>query len=336
MNATLSVRRALIALVTAVVAAMSMMLVAPNEAHANPRGWLRPDATGHCHWDPVGYWVQRCDVWSPSMNRNIPVQIVPAARGGNAGLYLLDGLRATEKTNAWFEDVNAAAIYENTNITLVAPVGGEGSFYADWTADPQYGNGKTYRWETFLTRELPGYLQQHFGVAPNNNSIIGLSMGGTAAMNLASKHPGQFRQVLSFSGYLTTTLPGMQTLLRVALLDAGGYNLNAMYGSLLSPARFENDPFLNMHGLRNSDVYVSAASGVPGPADGKYLPQHQIAGSLLEFGAMASTRVWEGKARATGLRVTTDYPAVGLHNWDEFGGQLVKTKARVLNHMNAW
>ena len=128
MNATLSLRRALIALVTAVVAAMSMMLVAPNEAQANPRGWLRPDATGHCDWDPVRYWVQRCDVWSPSMNRNIPVQIVPAARGGNAGLYLLDGLRATERTNAWFQDVNAAAVYENSNITLVAPVGGEGSF----------------------------------------------------------------------------------------------------------------------------------------------------------------------------------------------------------------
>ena len=336
MNATLSVRRALIALVTAVVAAMSMMLVAPNEAHANPRGWLRPDATGHCHWDPVGYWVQRCDVWSPSMNRNIPVQIVPAARGGNAGLYLLDGLRATEKTNAWFEDVNAAAIYENTNITLVAPVGGEGSFYADWTADPQYGNGKTYRWETFLTRELPGYLQQHFGVAPNNNSIIGLSMGGTAAMNLAAKHPGQFRQVLSFSGYLTTTLPGMQTLLRVAMLDAGGYNINAMYGSLFNPSRFENDPFLNMHGLRNTDVYISAASGIPGPADASYLPQHQVAGSLLEIGAMASTRIWEGKARLTGINVTSDYPSLGLHNWKEFGGQMVKTKARVLNHMNAW
>lgn len=336
MNATLSLRRALIALVTAVVAAMSMMLVAPNEAQANPRGWLRPDATGHCDWDPVRYWVQRCDVWSPSMNRNIPVQIVPAARGGNAGLYLLDGLRATEKTNAWFQDVNAAAIYENSNITLVAPVGGEGSFYADWTADPKYGNGKTYRWETFLTRELPGYLQQHFGVAPNNNSIIGLSMGGTAAMNLAAKHPDQFRQVLSFSGYLTTTLPGMQTLLRVAMLDAGGYNINAMYGSLLSPSRFENDPFLNMHGLRNTDVYISAASGIPGPADAGYLPQHQLAGSALEIGALASSRIWEGKARLTGINVTTDYPPLGLHNWKEFGGQMVKTKARVLNHMNAW
>ena len=337
MNATTSLRRSLLALLVALATAMTLMVATPNYAKAaGNRDWLRPDATGHCTWDPVRYWVQRCDVYSQAMKRNIPVQIVPAARGGNAGLYLLDGLRATERTNAWVNDVNAAAVYAHSNITLVMPVGGEASFYADWAHDPQYGNGKPYKWETFLTRELPGYLQRHFGVSPRNNSVIGLSMGGTGAMNLAAKHPNQFRQVLSFSGYLTMTLPGMQTLLRLAMLDAGGYNLNAMHGSIVSPARFENDPFLNMGGLRNSDVYISAASGIPGPADAKYLPQHQAAGAALESGAMITTRVWEAKARAQGLRVTADYPAVGLHNWDQFGYQLNKTKNRVLTHMNAW
>lgn len=337
MNATTSLRRSLLALLLALATAMTLMVATPNFAKAaDNRGWLRPDATGHCSWDPVRYWVQRCDVYSPSMKRNIPVQIVPAARGGNAGLYLLDGLRATERTNAWVKDVNAAAVYANSNITLVMPVGGESSFYADWAHDPKYGEGKPYMWETFLTRELPGYLQRQFGVSPRNNSIIGLSMGGTAAMNLAAKHPNQFRQVLSFSGYLTTTLPGMQTMLRLSMLDAGGYNLNAMYGSMINPQRFANDPFLNMSGLRNSDVYISAGSGVPGAADAKYLPQHKAAGSALEFGAMLSTRIWEAKARAQGLRVTSDYPAQGLHNWDQFGYQLHKTKGRVLTHMNAW
>ena len=337
MNATTSFRRSLLALLMAVVAAMTLMVTTPNYAKAaDNRGWLRPDATGHCSWEPVRYWVQRCDVYSPSMKRNIPVQIVPAARGGNAGLYLLDGLRATNHSNAWVKDVNAAAVYANSNITLVMPVGGESSFYADWAYDPKYGQGQPYQWETFLTRELPGYLQRHFGVAPNNNSILGLSMGGTSAMNLAAKHPEQFRQVLSFSGYLTTTLPGMQTMLRLSMLDAGGYNLNAMYGSMLNPNRFANDPFLNMGGLRNTDVYISAASGVPGPADARYLVQHRAAGMALEVGAMTTTRIWEAKARAQGLRVTSDYPDQGLHNWLQFGYQLHKTKGRVLTHMNAW
>lgn len=337
MNSTLSVRRALVALVVALATAMTAMVAAPDAKAANPRGWLRPDATGHCSWEPVKYWVQRCDVYSPAMGRNIPVQIVPAARGGNAGFYLLDGLRATERTSAWVHDVNAAKVYENSNITLVMPVGGEGSFYADWRYPAKYkGEPVVYKWETFLSKELPAYLQRHFGVSPTNNSVLGLSMGATGAFNLAAKHPRQFRQALSVSGYLTTTLPGAPTMLKAVLIDAGGYNYNAMYGPMLHPERFANDPFLNMNGMRNQDIYISAASGQPGPADAKYPTDQKAAGAGLEFGAMLSTRLWEAKARAEGLNVTSDYPALGLHNWDQFGYQLAKTKPRVLNHMNAW
>ncbi|QPK84368.1 esterase family protein [Corynebacterium qintianiae] len=330
-------KRAVTALLVIFAIAASMTVAAPKANAAN-RDWLRPDATGACEWDAVGFWVQRCDVWSPSMGRNIPVQIQPAVRGGNAGLYLLDGLRATEYTNAWLHDVNAAQTYVDSNITLVMPVGGQSSFYADWTAPATYdfNNPVVYKWETFLTGELPGYLQQHFGVAPNNNSILGLSMGGTAAMNLAAKHTDQFRQVLSFSGYLATTIPGGQTAFRLAQLDAGGYNTNAMYGSVISPARFENDPFLNMGNLRNTDVYISAGSARPGPADAGYLPQHVAAGVALEAYSNFTTRLWSLKARATGINFTEAFTPTGIHNWQQFGSQLEATKPRVLDVMNAW
>ncbi|HDM2782669.1 TPA: hypothetical protein PZN16_003153, partial [Staphylococcus aureus] len=116
----------------AVAVALGLAVVAggTQQAHAAHRDFLRADNTGTCEWDQVGWWVQRCDVWSQSMGRNIPVQIQPAKNGGNAGLYLLDGLRATDRTNAWVNDVNAARTYEPHNITLVMPVGGESSFYA--------------------------------------------------------------------------------------------------------------------------------------------------------------------------------------------------------------
>ncbi|WP_342320182.1 alpha/beta hydrolase [Corynebacterium mayonis] len=317
--------------------ALGLIVGAPNAAAAN-RDWLRADNTGACIWDPVGYWVQRCDVWSPAMNRNIAVQIQPAIRGGNAGLYMLDGLRATERTSAWVHDVNAAQTYVDSNITLVMPVGGASSFYADWQAPATYdfNNPVIYQWETFLTKELPGYLERNFGVARNNNSILGLSMGGTAAMNLGAKYPQQFRQVLSFSGYLTTTFPGSQTALRAALLDGGLYNLNSMYGSVINPRRFENDPFLNMGGLRHSDVYVSAGSALPGPQDAGYKPEHVASGVALEAYSNLTTRAWSLKARATGLRFTEVYTPTGLHNWEQFGGQMRATKSRVLDVMNAW
>ena len=164
-------------------------------------------------------------------------------------------------------------------------------------------------------------------------------MGGTAAITLAGKHPEQFRQTLSYSGYLTTTLPGAQTFMRLALLDAGGFNINAMYGSVINPKRFSNDPFnlipdLAAHG---TDVFVSAASGIPGPLDQqRYLPQHIASGVVLEGFANATTRLWELKARASGVRLQTNYPAQGLHNWEQFGYELEHSKPQVLNVMNAW
>ena len=156
-----ALRTRVVAVVAAIALALGLVVTAgPQEASAANRDWLRGDATGACEWDPVNYWVQRCDVWSDSMGRNIPVQIQPAARGGNAGLYLLDGLRATDYTNAWLSDVNAAQTYVDSNITLVMPVGGKSSFYADWRAPATYdfNNPVVYKWETFLTEELPGSI----------------------------------------------------------------------------------------------------------------------------------------------------------------------------------
>ncbi|MGP6175242.1 alpha/beta hydrolase [Corynebacterium sp. A21] len=333
-----SLGRKSIAALVAVVIALGLMVVSAGEASAN-RGWLRPDANGACEWDAHQWWVQRCDVWSEATGHNITVQIQPAARGGNAGFYLLDGLRATNNANAWTVDRSAPATYADHNITLVMPVGGAASFYADWEGPATYdlNNPVNYQWETFLTSELPGYLQQHFGVSPSNNSIAGLSMGGTAALNLAAAHPNQFRQAMSWSGYLTTTLPGAQTMLRVALLDAGGFNLNAMYGSMVNPRRFANDPFLNMGQLKAmDDIYISAASGFPGPQDANYPIQYTASGMPLEMLARLSTTAWALKAKAEGLNFTEDYPATGIHNWTNFGSQMEKTKPRVLDVMNAW
>lgn len=332
------IHRAVVAFVVAVAIGAATLITGAGTAHADNRAWLRPDATGHCEWDIHGWWVQLCDVWSPAMGYNVTVQVQPSARGGNAGYYLLDGLRATQHSNAWIVDVNAAATFNNSNITLAMPVGGAGSFYADWQGPATYDlhNPVNYQWETFLTSELPAYLETHFGVARNNNSIAGLSMGGTAALNLAAKHPSQFRQALSYSGYLTMTLPGAQTLLRAALLDAGGFNLNAMYGSMVNPRRFENDPFLNLGGLDTRNIYISAGAGIPATEDQGILPQHIASGMVLEWIAQLSTRMYGAKALAQGVNVIQDYPSTGLHNWNQFGYQLNKTKPLVLDTMNAW
>ena len=43
------------------------------------------------------------------------------------------------------------------------------------------GGLPTYKWETFLTQELPAYLAANKGVNPNRNAAVGLSMAGSPA-----------------------------------------------------------------------------------------------------------------------------------------------------------
>lgn len=330
--------RAFGAFLLAVCTSFGVMVATGPAASAGPRDGLRPDATGTCDWDPANHWVQRCDVASPSMGYNITVQIQPAARGGNAGLYLLDGMRANNTSSDWINNADAEKAFLNDNITVVMPVGGAGSFYTNWNGDATLNplHYVNYQWTTFLTEELPAYLEQNFGVSRSNNAIAGLSMGATAAMNLAANFPQQFRQAASYSGYLTTTLPGVYTLMGLALLDVGGFNIINMYSSMVDPRRFQEDPFLNMGSLRenNQGVYISAGTGIPEP--GNIQPPNEIAaGVLLEASALASTRLWEAKARATGVNMITSFPLVGVHNWANWNDQLYRSRDWILDGMGA-
>src|SRR3954471_1158008 len=127
-----------------------------------------------------GLPVEYLDVFSPSMNRNIRVQF---QGGGPHAVYLLDGLRAQDDFNGW--DINTAAFewYYNSGLSTVMPVGGQSSFYTDWYR-PSQGNGQdyTYKWETFLTQELPASLEANQGVSQTGNAVVGLSMAGGTAL----------------------------------------------------------------------------------------------------------------------------------------------------------
>ena len=101
---------------------------------------------------PVEYLL----VPSASMGRDIRVQFQP---GGPHAVYLLDGLRAQDDYKG--RDINTPAFewYYQSGLSVVMPVGGQSSFYTDWY-QPAVGNGgtQTYKWETFLTEELPAWL----------------------------------------------------------------------------------------------------------------------------------------------------------------------------------
>ncbi len=194
-----------------------------------------------------GLPVEYLNVPSPSMGREIRIQL---QGGGPHAVYLLDGLRAQDDYNGW--DINTPAFewLYNSGLSTIMPVGGQSSFYADWY-QPSQGNGQnyTYKWETFLTQELPAWLEANRGVSRTGNATVGLSMAGSASLTQAIWHPDQFKYAASLSGFLNPSEGWWPTLIGMAMNDAGGYNANSMWGPSSDPAWQRNDPMVNINRL---------------------------------------------------------------------------------------
>src|SRR5271168_3951925 len=129
-----------------------------------------------------GLPVEYLQVPSAAMGRDIKIQFQSGGANSPA-VYLLDGLRAQDDFNGW--DINTAAFewFYRSGISVVMPVGGQSSFYSDWYAPAKGSNGTlTYKWETFLTQELPAWLAANRGQDSGNNAVVGLSMSGGAAL----------------------------------------------------------------------------------------------------------------------------------------------------------
>ena len=178
---------------------------------------------------PVEYLM----VPSPSMGRDVKLQF---QGGGKHAVYLLDGLRAQDDYNGW--DINTPAFewFDESGLSVVMPVGGESSFYSDWY-QPAVGNGGTwtYKWETFLTQELPAWLSANKGISSNGNAAVGLSMSGSAALIMAAYHPQNFSYAASLSGFLNLSNGIWPTLVGFAMNDADGFNAGAMRDRWMDP-----------------------------------------------------------------------------------------------------
>ncbi|WP_261777599.1 MULTISPECIES: alpha/beta hydrolase family protein [unclassified Rhodococcus (in: high G+C Gram-positive bacteria)] len=273
------------------------------------------------------------DVWSDSSMGPIKSRVWRAKDGNTSKVvYLLDGLRATPDISGWEHETNAGSFLSDNNINVVQPVGGESSFYTDWYA-PSNFNGQriTYKWETFLTKDLPNRLAAgDLNFSRTRNGIVGLSMGGSAALTLAAYHPNQFSYAGSLSGYLNISAPGMREAIRVAMLDAGRYNVDSMWGPPWDPAWLRNDPFVFAPRLRDNGtrVWVSAASGLPGVYDrpASLLDYYNTANGMgLEALALANSRAFQVRMASIGANnVTYSFPGQGTHRWGYWFDQVVQ------------
>lgn len=139
---------------------------------------------------------------------------VPEGAGSSTPLpvlYYLAGLECTEETFAIKAGAQRAAaalglilVTCDTSPRTERYVGDDASwdfglgagFYVDATQDPW---AKTYRMDTYVTRELPALVEQSFPALAGARGVFGHSMGGHGALVLSLRNPGLYRSVSAFA-----------------------------------------------------------------------------------------------------------------------------------------
>ncbi|MFC9875169.1 alpha/beta hydrolase [Nocardia salmonicida] len=269
-------------------------------------------------------------VHSAAMAKSVTVAVLPAPNGTAKApvLYLLNGVDGGVGPTGdwrdggnWLTRTDADAFFADKQVTVVMPIGGAGSYYADWRADdPVLGR---QRWTTFLTRELPRVIDAEFQ-GDGVNAVAGVSMAGTAAFQLALAAPQLYKAVGSYSGCVSTSGPQGHAIVNTVVSGQNGDPVN-MWGQPGDPLWAANDPFLHAERLRGLAIYVSSGTGLPGGldtvdgpglhGDSMKLVDQLIIGGALDAVTGLCTQQLATRFHDLAVPATIDLRPNGTHSW---------------------
>jgi len=126
-------------------------------------------------------------------------------------LYWLSGLTCTWAN--FTEKAGAQRYAAEHGVIIVAPdtsprgvnipgeddaydFGSAAGFYVDSTEEPW---AKHYRMYSYITKELPAVINEHFKVDEARAGLFGHSMGGHGALTIAFKNPDKYKSVSAFA-----------------------------------------------------------------------------------------------------------------------------------------
>lgn len=295
-------------------------------------------SAGAAAFSQPGLPVEYLDVPSAGMGRDIRIQFQSGGENSPA-VYLLDGLRAQDDFNGW--DINTAAFewYHGSGLSVIMPVGGQSSFYSDWYKPAKGKNGTyTYKWETFLTQELPAWLKANKAVKPTGGAAIGLSMAGSAALTLAIYHPEQFPYASSLSGFLNLSEGWWPMLVGLSMGDAGGFKSEDMWGPSSDPAWKRNDPYVNINKLiaNNTRIWIFCGNGKPSELDAGASAGNLFNAKFLESFTLRTNKTFRDTyIAAGGTNGVFNFPENGTHSWGYWGSQLQAMKPDIQRVLGA-
>ena len=125
-------------------------------------------------------------------------------------LWFLSGLTCTHENamtkagaQAWAADQGIALVFPDTSPRGDAiaddeayDLGQGAGFYVNATQDPWKPHFNMW---TYITEELPNFLERNFDLDMERQAITGHSMGGHGALTIAMSLPGRFKSVSAFA-----------------------------------------------------------------------------------------------------------------------------------------
>ncbi|MCU1641523.1 MAG: putative esterase [Nocardia sp.] len=280
-------------------------------------------------------------VYSPAMDRNIPLQVLRPADTSTPAptLYLLNGAGGGEDAASWVAQTDLNGFFADKQVNIVVPMEGAFSYYTDWQQDDaglgkKLGNNGRNKWATFLTEELPPVIDRAFGTN-GVNGLAGISMAGTSVLDLAIQAPELYRGVAAYSGCAMTSDPLGQSAINFVISLGGGRAQN-MWGPLGGPEWREHDVLLHADRLPNIPMYISSGTGMPGPHDAladptvrqntTTLANQMLIGGGIEATAHYCTTQLAARTNALGRTdITYSLDDSGTHSWGYWQDELHKS-----------
>ena len=288
--------------------------------------------------------MEELKVHSPSMDRDIPFVTIRAKEDAENAptVYLLNGADGGEGIANWLKQTNAVDFYGNQigNVNVVIPMAGAFSYYTDWQEENANldkdgnGNGTKQNWETFLTQELPGPMEEHLGAAnpgaqDANRALIGMSMTASTALVYGQQYPGFYNSIGSYSGCPATSgqfEPSVQIV-----LDRAPASYEQMWGDPNGEVAKRNDAMINAGKLKDQkNVYISSGSGLMGEHDvpsgdrlngnliGSITPATE--GGVIEGATAMCTHLMKAETDKAGItqdsnNLVYNFRNTGTHQW---------------------
>ena len=253
----------------------------------------------------AGVQMQDVSFYSAALGRQMTYRVflpaAPAAGKKLDSIYLLHGNGGGYRE--WSNDSDVAG-YAARGAVLVMPEG-ESSYFVNAALSP------SDRYEDYLFRDVIADVESRFPVAADgkHRAIVGVSMGGFAAVKLALTHPEAF----AFAGAISPAIdvPSRQFRWR---RWSQGWRFRTLFGPAGSDTRKHADPFLLVQTVdpgRVPYLYVTAGQNEP-----LLEPNRRFAARLqtLHFAYEFHTRP-------------------GGHNWTEWDAQLPGCFESLFKHL---